>query len=209
MILLVAGVGTALSFTKLFWFAFIRGKARIVRQPTFTMSAAIILSSLACLIFGAFPQLMGGLLPHHSKLHVYSASGVMTSLKIIAAALGVFALTAKILDRGIHAPRWANSLAGFSLSAAQTAASGTVYVADSAAAGLQYLLAGASELSYRAVFRVFQRLDYRPGESRIFRVINISNMDFDVMLVILIFGALAVWYLFMTLEIQIIHTNPF
>lgn len=208
-ILLVAGVGTALSFTKFLYFGFITAKARVVRPPTKTMTAAISISALACIFFGAYPEAMHNLLPYHSGLHVYSVSGVGTAFKIIGAAVVIFALIAKVLERGIHAPRWANSLAGFSATAAQTAATGTVFVADSLMAGVQYLVAGASELGFRAVFRVFQKLDYRPGESRVFRFINISNMDFDVMLVIVIFGVLAMYYLFMTLEIQIIHTNPF
>jgi multicomponent Na+:H+ antiporter subunit D len=208
-ILLVAGVGTALSFTKFIYFGFIRAKARLIRKPTGPMTAAIAVSALACIVFGVYPQAIEGLLPHHSGVHVYSASGVGTALKIIGAALVIFAVFAKALERGIHAPRWANSMAGFSVAAAHTAATGTVYVADSILTGLQYIMAGAADLGYQAVFRVFQRLDYRPGDSKIFRVINISNMDFDIMLVIIIFGSLAMWYLFMTLEITIIHTNPF
>jgi multicomponent Na+:H+ antiporter subunit D len=208
-ILLVAGVGTALSFTKLMYFGFIKARARVVRPPTVNMTVAISVSALACIFFGVFPQAMGALLPLESSLHVYSVDGVTMSLKLIGAAILIFAAIAKILERGIHAPGWANSLAGFSATAAQTAATGSVFVADSFMAGVQFLVSGASQLGYRAIFGILQKLDYKPGESRVFRVINISNMDFDVMLVIVIFGALATWFLFMTVDIQITHTNPF
>lgn len=208
-ILLVAGVGTALSFTKFMYFGFLKAQARVIRKPTATMTAAIIASAAVCILFGVYPEGMQGLLPHHSKLHVYSMSGVTMSLKIIGIALGVFILTKSILERGIHAPHWANRMVDVSAHAAQTAAAGTIHFVDFCCSGMQYMVSGASDLSFRAMFRVFQKMDYRPGESKVFRTINTRNMDFDVMLVIVIFGVLAMWYLFMTLEIQIIHTNPF
>lgn len=209
IILLIAGIGTALSFTKFIWFGFIKARAKVLRPPTVTMHLAIVVSAAACLIFGVSPQLAAGLLPHHTGLHVYSWSGVALSLQIIGLALGIFVLTARILERGIHAPGWVNSAARFSMAAARGAATGTVQLFDACVSGVQLLTSEAGSTGYKAVFRVFQRVDYRPGASRFFRLFNVSNMDFDVLLVVIIFGVLAMWYLFMTLEIQIIHTNPF
>lgn len=208
-ILLVAGVGTALSFMKFVWFGFIKARANVLRPPKATMTAAIVASAAACLVLGIFPAAAAALLPHHTHLHVYSWPGVAMSLRIIGIAAVLFILVRRILEQGIHAPAWANSMAGITAGTVQSAATGTVHIVDACLGGIQGLPSGAASLGYRAFFRVFQRLDYRPGQSRFFRFFNFSNLDFDVLLVIIIFGVLAMWYLFMTLEIQIIRTNPF
>ncbi|MCW3489176.1 proton-conducting transporter transmembrane domain-containing protein [Dethiobacter alkaliphilus] len=208
-ILLVAGVGTALSFTKFIYFGFYKAQARVLRPPRTTMTVAIMISAAACVLFGVYPQALQVLLPHQTALNVYSLQGIFVSLQVIAVAVGVFALMKNILERGIHAPQWANGLAQIAAGTAHSAATGTVHLLDYITGGMQQLVSGAGDLSFKAIFRMFQKLDYQPGESRFFRFINVRNLEFDVMLVIVIFGVLAVWYLFMTLEIQIIHTNPF
>lgn len=208
-ILLVAGVGTALSFIKFLYFGFYKAQARVLRPPKPTMTAAILISAAACIFFGVYPEGMQGLLPHQSGLHVYSTQGITISLQLIAVAIVIFVLVRKILERGIHAPHWANSMVEVAAGTAHSAATGTVHIVDYIYGGMQQVVAGASDLSFKAVFEMLQKFDYRPGDSKFFRFINVRNLEFDIMLVIIIFGVLAVWYMFMTLQIQVIHTNPF
>jgi len=40
--------------------------------------------------------------------------------------------------------------------------------------------------AFRGGFRLLQRIDYRPGKSEIFRVINLANIDFDVLLLMFV-----------------------
>ena len=48
---------------------------------------------------------------------------------------------------------------------------------------------------FKRTFILLQRIDYRPGRSKLFRTINFGNIDFDAALVIVILGAVLV-YLF-------------
>ncbi|MEW5920653.1 MAG: proton-conducting transporter membrane subunit [Bacillota bacterium] len=104
--LLVAGVGTALSFCKFVYFGFIKGRARVYRELTASMRAAILAVSACCVLFGIWPGLLSSLLPNHSSLHVYSWSGAWASLKLILIGVVIFILIAKVLEKGIHPPHW-------------------------------------------------------------------------------------------------------
>jgi multicomponent Na+:H+ antiporter subunit D len=208
-ILLVAGVGTSLSFIKFFFFGFLTAKAKVLRPPTGTMQAAIGISALACIAFGAYPALMTNLIPEQSSLHVYSLQGILVSLQIIGTAVVVFFAVRGVLERGVHAPGWANRSVDVSWATARGGSLGLLKLFDASMAITQTAAASAGNLGFRSIFGFFQKLDYRPGSSKVFRVINVGNMDFDVLLVVIIFGVLATWFLFMTLQIQIIHINPF
>ncbi len=104
--LMIAGVGTALSFCKFVYFGFIKGRARIYREITATMQAAILIVCALCILFGVWPALLSPILPHHSSLHVYSWSGVWAASRIILIGLFIFILIARILEKGIHPPHW-------------------------------------------------------------------------------------------------------
>jgi len=45
---------------------------------------------------------------------------------------------------------------------------------------------------YRVGFRLFQKVDYRPGDSQVFRIINFSNIDFDLILIMVMLGIILV-----------------
>jgi NADH:ubiquinone oxidoreductase subunit 5 (subunit L)/multisubunit Na+/H+ antiporter MnhA subunit len=52
---------------------------------------------------------------------------------------------------------------------------------------VQNILSWFSQIIYRLLFGLLQNVDYRPGQKQIFRSINISNIDFDMILVLLSF----------------------
>lgn len=50
---------------------------------------------------------------------------------------------------------------------------------------LQTVISRLSQFFYKIIFSLLQNVDYRPGQKAIFRSINISNIDFDMILVLL------------------------
>lgn len=52
---------------------------------------------------------------------------------------------------------------------------------------LQNALRGLSKVVYDYIFGLLQNLDYKPGDKRIFRSINIGNIDFDMFLILFSF----------------------
>ncbi len=104
--LLIAGVGTSLSFCKFVYFGFIKPRPKILRPLTDTMQAAILCVSALCVLIGVFPALVQSIVPGATSLDVYSFSGVTGSLQYVVAGIVVFLFTHKILEKGIKAPVW-------------------------------------------------------------------------------------------------------
>jgi hypothetical protein len=50
---------------------------------------------------------------------------------------------------------------------------------------------------FKRIFTLLQNLDYRPGQAVIFKTVNISNIEFDMLLIMLAFGLIltVVFYL--------------
>ncbi|GEM_PF-566035 len=105
-LLMIAGVGTSLSFCKFVYFGFLKGRARINRDVTLSMWMAIVLVSTLCIVLGIWPQLLTQLLPHSSSLAVYSLQGAWDASKIILTGILIFVFIARILLKGIHLPDW-------------------------------------------------------------------------------------------------------
>jgi multicomponent Na+:H+ antiporter subunit D len=208
-LLLVAGVGTALSFAKFVYFGFITAKAGALRRPTLSMQIAIALSAAACIITGVKPELLTNLLPYGSSLHVYSSAGVTTALKIIGIGIVIFAAISKLLDKGIHAPSWLNRTLDLLGEKIPRLGSSMLRLLDNAFSFVLKMISMLVRYIYEFSFSLFQKFDYRPGQSKVFQTINIGNLDFDMMLVVIIFGAIAVLFLAMTLDIQVFYRNPF
>ncbi len=104
--LMFASVGTVVSFCKFCYFGFIKGRAHIKRDITFTMKAAIILASASCIVLGVYPYLVKNILPYHSKLTVYNPAGIITALQFLGMGLVAFFALNKVLERGIKPPAW-------------------------------------------------------------------------------------------------------
>lgn len=56
----------------------------------------------------------------------------------------------------------------------------------------------------RTVFGFLQNLDYKPGQSKIFRTINFGNIDFDLFLIMLILGAVLVFLFYLQFGTEMI-----
>lgn len=156
--LMFASVGTVLSFSKFCYFGFIRGRAHIKREITVTMKAAILLASVFCIIFGVYPYLLSNILPHHSNLAVYNATGILAALAMLGLGLVAFAALKKVLEKGINPPAWMN---------------------------MEYLFYGPV---YGTVFRCFNLIvkwDSRRGRPSDW---NIKNLNFDSFLIALMLG---------------------
>lgn len=188
----VASVGTALSFAKFVYLAFIRGKLKVKHPLNLSMQAAIIGMAACCTIFGLFPGLLKPILPFQSDLQVYTASGVLMAAGLVGGGILLFALFSRQLEKeSMIQARFSGALRGFGLavgvpllSIGRSLYRAGLLLLDYSAAAFAYL--------YRSSFKLLQRLDYRPGESGPFLTINFSNIDFDVILVVLIFGIILV-----------------
>lgn len=172
----IASIGTALSFSKFVYFGFIKGRAKIQRKLNLSMQAAIIILSASCIITGIWPQLLAKLLPHESSLQVYSASGVTLALIFVLGGIACFALLAKALEQEIKL--------GMPI--------GLKLVVDKAVmktyGNILNAIGAVRDSVYRSVFFLMQRMDYKPGRSGVFHFINVMNIDFDVMLLMVMLG---------------------
>jgi len=107
--LLLASVGTTMSFCKFVYFGFLKARAGEFNQPSPTMQAAIAIVSALCILLGIRPELIGGVLPYGSNvefLEIYTLSGVGTALLLVGAGVVVFALLAGPLHRGLPVSAW-------------------------------------------------------------------------------------------------------
>ncbi len=104
--LLVAGVGTSLSFCKFVYFGFFKARARFRKDVTSSMKAAILFVAGLCVLLGVWPYALGQLLPYQSSLDVYSLQGAWDASKIILIGILIFTFIARILLKGVHLPDW-------------------------------------------------------------------------------------------------------
>ncbi len=102
----LAGVIITVAFCKLIYFGFIHGRSKALRDIPATMKLSILAVSACCLLLGLWPELLARLLPHGSRLSIYSLEGVWASLQIVLAGVLVFALTSGMLARRIKVPDW-------------------------------------------------------------------------------------------------------
>ncbi|NLA12610.1 MAG: hypothetical protein GX883_10890, partial [Firmicutes bacterium] len=145
-----------------------------------------------CILFGLFPGLLKPVLPLQSDLHVYTVSGVLMASALVIGGIILFALLSKQLEKenllqeklGELARRFGLAVARPAVLLWQLLSTAWLAVADFTGRVLTAL--------YRGSFRLLQRLDYRPGKSGPFLTINFSNIDFDIVLVMLIFGIILV-----------------
>ncbi len=104
--LLLASVGTTISFCKFVYFGFFKARAPLKKLPQLPMQLSILGVSFLCLLLGIRPGLISEVLPYGSMLEVYSWSGVYSGLQPVVAGVIIFALMAKPLYRGLPIPSW-------------------------------------------------------------------------------------------------------
>ena len=195
-LLLVASVGTAISFAKFVYFAFIKGKAKLVKKPTLTMQAAVILASFSCLLFGVAPQLIAKILPYGSSLHVYSFSGIRASLQLIFIGVIIFVVTARLLEKSLPEMHWFKELTKQGVLIGKLPTVIFNYIAAWMQSLTQFISLFITK-GFRTSFKFLQSVDYKPGSSAVFRSVNIGNIDFSLFLVIFIFVAVIVFLFFL------------
>ncbi len=105
-LLLIASVGTVISFCKYVYFGFIKGRAKIIRKPTTTMQMAILTVAALNIILGLMPKILTNLIPYSTSLEVYSVSSVMAASQFLAIGLVVFIVFRKYIEKGIQTPPW-------------------------------------------------------------------------------------------------------
>lgn len=188
-LLMVASVGTALSFSKFVYFGFIKARAKIQRRLTLSMQAAIIILAASCIITGIWPQVLAPVLPHGSSLHVYSVDGVSTALKLVGLGIVAFILLARVLEKEIKL----------------ALPIGVKVVVESTFSSTYSNLLKAMDafrnVAYRSVFRFLQRLDYKPGKTGISQFINVANIDFDILLLMFMLGLVLVFMFYFQFSI--------
>lgn len=107
MMLMIASIGTAASFSKLLGFGFFQAKAQIISKPPLTSHLAIIGTAAFCIILGVYPQMISTLLPYASDVgHIYYLEAIWASVRLVIAGLLLFLNLAAILKKGIHLPPW-------------------------------------------------------------------------------------------------------
>ncbi|HHT47175.1 MAG TPA: hypothetical protein GX004_07820 [Firmicutes bacterium] len=184
-LLMIASVGTALSFSKFVYFGFIKARAVVQRKLTFSMQAAIVVLSATCLITGIWPQILSPVLPHNSSLDVYSADGVQTALLLVVLGIVVFVLLARVLEKGISL--------SFPVSVNVAVKSTFSVTYDNMLIGFNAF----KNTAYRYVFGFMQKLDYKPGKDRISLFVNIANIDFNVLILMAMLGVALVFLFYL------------
>lgn len=104
--LMIASIGTTISFCKFFYFGFIKAYGQIKRRPPVTLLAGIVVMSAGCLLLGIRPDLMTNVLPYQSSLAVYSLDGMWAGIQLVLIGIIFFILTARILEKGVKLPAW-------------------------------------------------------------------------------------------------------
>lgn len=69
---------------------------------------------------------------------------------------------------------------------------------------LQNITGSISERFYRKIFSFLQKVDYRPDQSALFRTVNISNIDFSMLLVLVALSLILVIIFYLRFGLEII-----
>ncbi len=106
--LMIASVGTSISFCKLLYFGYFRAWARVKRSLPVSAIVAIVAVAFLCILFGVNPYLLSDLVPLDSVSgqYFYSTGGMIAALQLVVLGIWIFVLTSGILERGIKPPRW-------------------------------------------------------------------------------------------------------
>ncbi len=104
--LLIASVGTAISFCKLLYFGYFRAWAKVERKLPASATASIVVVSFLCILLGVNPHLLSNIIPEGTTLDVYNQAGIVGALQLVVIGIMVFVLLSNILERGIKPPAW-------------------------------------------------------------------------------------------------------
>jgi multicomponent Na+:H+ antiporter subunit D len=86
----LASVGTFLSFCKFTYFGFLRKREIEAKEAPITMTVPMVIAAFLCVLGGVHPNLLGGILPHQSKLYVYALGKFIDTILLLGVASAIF-----------------------------------------------------------------------------------------------------------------------
>lgn len=210
----LASAGTACYFIKFFYLTFIREpKSQYHAAPgePFLMKSGITMLAAAIVFIGFFPNyiLDRFILPvlnnfmldpylieqHLMGINLYSFKDLGAVALALAIGLTIFALGMRTGIFRTSFPEWLSQEYAGTLA-------GRVFVViwcylTLFVQALVRLFKMILAYLFRGTFGVLQGLDYKPGQSKLYRTINFGNIDFDVALVMILFVFIMIFLFFM------------
>jgi multicomponent Na+:H+ antiporter subunit D len=99
LMMLLAAVGTFLSFVKLCYYTFFAENKEIkAKESPWNMQLAMILTAFSCVLIGVYPKVLYHVLPYHVDYHAYTADHVMGIVQLFLFSGLVFMLAKKFFD---------------------------------------------------------------------------------------------------------------
>lgn len=99
LMMLLAAVGTFLSFVKLCYYTFFAENKEIkAEESPWNMQTAMILTAFSCVLIGVYPKVLYHILPYHVHYHAYTADHVIGVVQLFLFSGLVFMLARKYFD---------------------------------------------------------------------------------------------------------------
>ena len=99
LMMLLAAVGTFLSFVKLCYYTFFAENKEIkAKESPWNMRLAMILTAFSCVLIGVYPKVLYHVLPYHVHYHAYTADHVIGIVQLFLFSGLVFMLAKKYFD---------------------------------------------------------------------------------------------------------------
>ncbi len=101
IMLLIAAIGTTMSFSKFIWYTFLGGeaaKAPTVREVPVTMQLPMIYLAFLCLFSGIAYGLAASFLPGSTFMLVYEPMKILKSIAVVVGGVGAFFLMRGLID---------------------------------------------------------------------------------------------------------------
>jgi hydrogenase-4 component B len=215
----VASAGTVCYFLRFIYFAFWRpaplSLSEIKTEPLL-MKVGMGLLALCMLLIGTSPNLvltnLIGPALNTFVLDAYLVNYLLNTnfwtwhdLSAVALALVIgaafFLLVMKTEAYRLSLPYWLG--ADFFGGLSKAIAVSLWYLLTIPFVSIQKVFGKAFQKIYQRLFAFLQHVDYRPGQSTIFRTINISNIEFDMLLILIAFSLIltVVFYLRFGLDV--------
>lgn len=205
----LASAGTACYFIKFIYLAFFRKPQQEYKElhgEPLMMKIGMSILSAAVILIGFFPNLILDRFiypvfnnfmidPYFIEHHLMGLSfWTIKDLSAVALALAIgFLLFWLGMRSGVFQtslPSWfSQEYAGTLLGRVSIVLLGYLTLYFQA---LIYFVKNIFGILFRGTFGFLQKLDYKPGRSKVFRSINFGNLDFDVALVMIIFGVILI-----------------
>lgn len=99
LMMILAAVGTFLSFVKLCYYTFFAENKEIrAKEAPWNMQAAMALTAFSCVLIGVYPKVLYQVLPYPVDYHAYTADHAMSIVQLFLLSGLVFMLARKYFD---------------------------------------------------------------------------------------------------------------